>query len=200
MACPYVILVEGADDKHVVRHLLDHHGLDGFDIRDRGGIDNLLETLHVELKASDLRQLGIIVDADESLVSRWQSIRDRLTRSGYENVPKSPDPSGTIVSQPGRPTVGIWLMPNNSVAGILEDFVAALVPDGDQMWSRAEDCVDSVQPLLAASAAKAKIHTWLAWQEEPGVRMGSAINQKYLNPEAERADEFVAWLRLLLAS
>ena len=46
--------------------------------------------------------------------------------------------------------------------------------------------------------AKAVIHTWLAWQSEPGVRMGAAVTRKYLEPQAPTALAFVAWLNQLL--
>jgi hypothetical protein len=47
--------------------------------------------------------------------------------------------------------------------------------------------------------SKANIHTWLAWQEEPGKPMGQAITAKYLNPKSKQAELFVNWLRALFA-
>lgn len=44
---------------------------------------------------------------------------------------------------------------------------------------------------------KAMIHTWLAWQREPGRPMGLAITKRFLDPEAPSAMEFVAWVRRL---
>lgn len=48
-----------------------------------------------------------------------------------------------------------------------------------------------VTPLLG----KAEIHTWLAWQKEPGKPLGQAITARYLNPNAPDAQQLIAWIR-----
>ena len=42
--------------------------------------------------------------------------------------------------------------------------------------------------------SKAEIHTWLAWQEEPGTPMGQAITKQYLDTNKELAKKFIGWL------
>ena len=75
MADKAVLLVEGKDDQHVFFSLLEFHRIpEVFRIKDKQGIDNLLGTLDVELLASELEQLGIVVDADIDIASRWQRI------------------------------------------------------------------------------------------------------------------------------
>ncbi len=101
-----------------------------------------------------------------------------------------------------KPLVGIWIMPDNTTAGLLEHFAAALIPEGDPLWPRAQQSVDDI-PLAQrlfkeATLPKAKIHTWLAWQSEPGSKMGGAIARKYLDPIAPAAILFVAWIRRML--
>lgn len=55
------LLVEGKDDEHVFYHLLKHHQIPGcFEIKNKEGIDNLLDTLPTELKRSNLERLGIV--------------------------------------------------------------------------------------------------------------------------------------------
>jgi hypothetical protein len=45
----------------------------------------------------------------------------------------------------------------------------------------------------------AHIHTWLAWQADPGTPMGLAITKKYLDANAPSAANFLRWVdRLLL--
>jgi len=128
MASPSVLLVEGPDDWHVVKHLLATHQVSSMEVKDKGGIDNLLRTLPVELRASDLQRLGVVVDADDSLGSRWQSLRDILSRVGYADIPPRPHSEGTILRRPAGPLVGLWLMPDNSVDGRLEDFILSAEP------------------------------------------------------------------------
>jgi len=201
MADTYRVLVEGKDDKHVFHQLLAYHQVAPLEIKDKDGIDNLLDTLDVELEASRLERLGVVVDADADLASRWQALRNILIRSGYSNVPDDPDPDGTIIQQEGRPTVGIWIMPDNKLAGILEGFVLSLIHSNDTLIHHAENCLQQIPererrfPLERWD--KAHIHTWLAWQEEPGKPLGQAIVARYLDAGAPEALRFVNWVRRL---
>lgn len=90
-------------------------------------------------------------------------------------------------------------MPDNTQAGILEDFLRWLVPDGDSLWDRAENCLNEIPPeeRRFPSLSKAHIHTWLAWQEEPGTLLGSAINKRYFNADAPQAQRLMAWIHTL---
>lgn len=196
------LLVEGNDDKHVVINLCMAYQIpEVFEVIDKKGINNLLETLPIELKTSDLESLGILVDADTNLQARWQSLRNTLTQAGY-TVPKTPVSTGTILQNEERPTVGIWLMPNNQLPGLLENFVAELIPVGDGLWTQAQDCVANLpeRRFPAVARAKADIHTWLAWQAEPGKPMGTAITARYLDPGSARAQDFMTWLRTLFVN
>lgn len=105
----------------------------------------------LKIDSSDLERLGVVVDADTHLEARWQSLRTILSRSGYTHIPTSPHSTGTIIEQEGRPRIGIWFMPNNTVPGILEDFVSFLVPTGDLLWQRTEDCLEQIPPRSAGS-------------------------------------------------
>ena len=70
--------------------------------------------------------------------ARWQALTDRLNRLRQEDhfdlpvLPDKPEPSGTIIE--GRLRIGIWLMPDNSSIGELEDFVGSMIPCGDPVW------------------------------------------------------------------
>jgi hypothetical protein len=43
--------------------------------------------------------------------------------------------------------------------------------------------------------SKACVHTWLAWQEEPGTPMGQAITARYLDADALHAQQLMRWFR-----
>lgn len=88
------LLVEGPDDAQVMFHLLRHYKLHSqITIQSREGIDTLLERLEVDLMRSAETRLGIIVDADIDLATRWQSLHDRLAKAGYTGAPFAPDPA-----------------------------------------------------------------------------------------------------------
>jgi hypothetical protein len=196
------LLVEGNDDKHVVATLCQVYNLpDSFRIIDKNGISNLLETIKLELETSDLETLGILVDADTDLQARWQSLHNILTREGY-SVPTEPTLAGTILHAEDKPTVGVWLMPDNHLPGMLEDFAAMLIPDDDVLLPYARECVQQLPERRFSDGlrAKADIHTWLAWQPEPGKPLGTAITARYLNPESAQAQVFITWLRALFVA
>ena len=202
MADKLVILVEGTGDREFLYHLLNHHGFTrNYLVKPKEGISNVLGVLGTELKASDLQSLGLIVDADIDLAARWASLQAVLLDSGYANVPTQPDRDGTIVEEHGHPRVGIWLMPDNELPGVLEDFARLLVPTGDALWEQAARCIDGIDPAERLFPnqylIKAQIHTWLAWQEEPGTQLGLAITRRYLDPESPVAQRFVEWVRRL---
>jgi len=199
MAAKNVLVVEGRDDEHVIYSLLAHHKMpEAFQVKNKEGIEKLLDTLEVELFPGDLERLGIIVDADTDFTARWQALQNILRRSGYTNLPDNPDPNGTLIQENDLPVVGIWLMPNNTLPGILEDFISFLVPANDTLWQRVKDCVDQIptkdRRFPIARQSKAYIHTWLAWQEEPGKPLGQSITSRYLDANASYAQHLVEWL------
>ncbi len=199
MADRYVLLVEGKDDEHVFYSLLKHHQVPKmFKIKNMEGVDKLPDIIDAELFASGLERLGIVVDANTDLAARWQSLRGILSKLGYD-VPTTPAPDGTIIQQPGQPGVGVWIMPDNGLSGMLEDFVAFLVPPDDPLWDPAGDCVQQIPAQYRCFPVehqpKAHLHTWLAWQEEPGTPMGLAITKRYLDADAPHARQLMDWIR-----
>jgi hypothetical protein len=213
MAATDVLLVEGPDDVYFFAHLLEHHGIvlserhrdepGKVKIVDGGGYENLRSSIPVRLKGSDLRRLGIVVDADTDFAARWQSLRDVLSAVGYTSVPTAPLLDGTVIISPDRPVVGVWLMPDNVRPGMLEDFARLLVPAGDPLLQRVDPCLQAIpaseRRWSAIHHAKAEIHTWLAWQDEPGRPIGQAIAKKYLDADAPPARQIIDWVRRLFA-
>jgi len=208
-----LLLVEGKNDQHVILSLLVHYHIpDLFKIRPLDGISNLNETLEmrkgrlidsfeVQLTTIVEGKLGIIVDADTDLSARWASLNHILKSSGYNSVPENPGPAGTIIRQEKKPVIGIWLMPDNTIPGMLEDFVGFLRPQNDLLWPMVDEAVLKVKTLEEerrfrdVHESKARIHTWLAWQKEPGKPMGQAITARYLDADAPHALKLITWIR-----
>jgi hypothetical protein len=197
-----VLLVEGSDDLHVISSLMQHHNVpELFQIVAQEGINALLEALPVRLKASGAKCVGIVIDANTSIDARWASIRSILLNAGYVNVPGTPDALGTIIEDDEKPRVGIWIMPDNRIPGMLEDFASFLIPSSDTLGRRARVALESIPPeerlFPKAHLSKAFIHTWLAWQEHPGTPMGLAITKKYFDATADGAKLFLQWIERL---
>ena len=202
MADTLVLLVEGKNDRYVLEHLFAHHKIpNAISIKECSGVDNLFERLPVQLKSSGLQRLGVVLDANASLASRWEALRGIFSNAGYSSMPAQPEIFGTVLVEQDRPKLGIWLMPNNTLPGMLEDFVQYLVPNDDTLWKLAEEALQKIpkeeQRFIDAHRIKAHIHTWLAWQEQPGTPMGLAITKRYLDAQAPSAQQFIAWIRRL---
>lgn len=197
-----VLMVEGKDDEHVVKHICGSRQLGQIgSIKEYGGKDLLLDAIGTRLKESDLCALGILMDADTDISARWDAIKNRLRGAGFDNVPEIPDLSGTVLLPPVDtllPRVGVWLMPDNSLAGILEDFLAFLVPPDDPLFLHVNESMACIPAECKRydelNFAKAKIHTWLAWQAEPGRPLGQAITSRYLDANLPTADKFSIWI------
>lgn len=175
------------------------------------GKQSLLSEIKVRLKESDIFALGILIDADNDLNSSWQSITHRLQESEYPDIPEKPDRNGTIILPPETtsqqqpynaapsllPRVGIWIMPDNQLNGTLEDFLKFLVPEGDPLLPYAEKTLNDLPDTRFTSPhrPKALMHTWLAWQNEPGKPYGQAISARYLDTDLPMAKTFANWLR-----
>jgi hypothetical protein len=202
-----ILLVEGKDDEHVLKHLCGTRCVGNLDeVKEHGSVDQLLESIPVRLKASEEGDIvGIVIDADSDLAARWASLRDRLINLGYRGVIKTPEPAGTVLDPPADkllPRVGVWIMPNNQLNGILEDFLLFLVPTDSRLLAHVQGSVDAIpegeQRFKDLGKPKAVIHTWLAWQKEPGKPLGTAITAEFLDPSVAEVDVLVSWLRNLL--
>lgn len=205
------LLVEGTDDQHVMWALFETHAVPQvFDVvrpKDRkgepaGGVEQLLASLPTRLKQSDLQRLGVVVDADEHVQSRWDAIRGILEAGGCADVPPAPRPEGTVVQIPDGPRVGVWVMPDNVVPGILESFLAFLAPHADPLLAHVHRFIDTIPPdcgrCPGGRLPKARIHAWLSVQNEPGKPLGQAITAKYLDATVSHVGPFLSWVRALL--
>lgn len=195
------LIVEGYDDKYVVEKLCNKVGFSvNFNIQQSEGYENAREAFGLDLKVGNFERLGILVDADTDISSRWKSLRDVLLNVGY-SVELEPAPNGLIIHDVTKdvPFVGIWLMPNNTIPGILEDFIGFLVPKGDKLLKHSVCSVDSLpeKRFKESYQSKAIIHTWLAWQKEPGTPLSAAITKNYLDCDKECVRSFVGWLNCL---
>jgi hypothetical protein len=211
LTSPNILMVEGPNDKHVIKALLQNRDFtlllpeenEGDDTQQKGatGIEALLKALPRRLKQEDVKTLGIVVDADLNLENRWKSVCTRLNQVGYTKLPKSPPIEGYILESPDPflPRFGAWLMPNNQDIGTTEDFIRLLIPTTDELSSQADRILNELEALKiqrypAKDRGKAFINTWLAWQKDPELRIGQAITAKVLEKDAPIAATFTNWL------
>jgi hypothetical protein len=193
------LLVEGKDDLHVVASLCAKYSIpENFDIIYSEGKTNLLDAFRVRLKQSGVNTIGIIIDADTDINNQWLQIKGLLEKS-YYTVPDAPDTKGTIIEQKDLKKIGIWIMPDNKEKGMLEDFIKFLIPENDKLIPHADNTLASIEKenlnkYKTIHRTKALVHTWLAWQENPGTPLGQAITKRYLNTDEETCQRLIDWL------
>lgn len=207
---PLKLLVEATTDRGVIAGLMEANDVPWPDPPDspvcidpRGGVDEILKpgVLEAELGASGLEALGVVVDANGDAGTRWDDLRERCS-SEFSDLPDQIPAEGLEVLRSGGPRFGIWIMPDNRLKGTLEDWLVRLIPVASSpLFELARNCVEDSKrqgaPFKEAHRTKAEIHTWLAWQDEPGLRLYDAVKHGVLDPERPESRPFVSWFRSL---
>ena len=210
---PSILRVEGKDDIHALGHLLLRHGIDCRGIRvdikspdsngdeTTGGRTALLEGMKTEVLSSTDRSVGFIldVDAEEDAEDPWRAVCAQLGGVGLTLPAAIPEEGFVGEASMVQARVGVWLMPDNRRAGALEEFLRGLVDTDDSLLPIAERSTHHAKeegahfPVSAMN--KAVLHTWLAWQERPGLPYGSAIRAEYFGHDSAVALMFVEWFK-----
>lgn len=205
---PYRLLVEGPDDQYSVIHLMEQHGVVWDNENERrpyiqpeGGLPGLLKAIPVTLKSSAYERIGIILDANSDPGARWRQVLKCASKAGV-SLPDSPDQEGTITEgRNPRTRVGVWLMPDNGSVGTLDHFLSRLVPPENPVWVYAGDATNEARqrgaPCREKDHAKSVLHTWLAWQESPGLPFGRALKAGHFETDGPEAVRFADWFRRL---
>lgn len=195
-------MVEGNDDLHVVWALCEKFNVpQNFDVISIDGLGNLAPQLNLRLKQSGITTIGVIVDADIEIQARWREIIS-LFSSNEILLPDHLPETGLIVHNTGQIRLGVWIMPDNRLDGMLEDFIAILVPEDDKLLPEVKSNLDAIEhkrlhKYKLETKSKAVIHSWLACQVDPGTPLGLAITKKYLALESNSCHIFVNWLKNL---
>lgn len=204
---PHVLLVEGADDEHVVYHLRARSGENlEFEVIPKDGIDGLLSSVEVEINVPDRKVMGILIDADDDVAARWCAVTNRLKQAKSSlQIPPQPDPDGTVLHENPQdriPRIGIWMMPNNESPGELEDFIARMIPGGDAVWPLSEKYIACIpkpeRKFKSGKKLRAQVHAWLAARERPRP-LGLAIKTRDLEVEPN-SQTFINWLQRLFSN
>lgn len=202
----HMLLVEGEQDKRVIPYLLDAHIVWGdnksefpTNIVAYDGVDDLLAAGEIEtqLKTPKLQTLGIIVDANDSLDSRWRQVRNRCL-AAFPELTETLPPEGLIATNDEGIRLGVWVMPDNQTSGMLETFLSFLIPEeGDELWERTQEYVDEAKrlgaPFKEVHRDKARVHSWLAVQDPPGESLHLAVVQRMFRPDSVNCAAFVEW-------
>jgi hypothetical protein len=178
--CPHLLLVEGNEDLKTIPYLMEANGINWPSpstapvwIEQYEGYSNLLrpDVIQSEIRTRGLRALGIMVDADENAVDRWQEVRQAclpVIPDFPENLPESGLVYETVDADEKVIKFGVWMMPNNVSPGMLETFLGMMIPASSKpIWEYAQEATAEAKNRGAlfspAHLDKANIYTWLAW-------------------------------------
>ena len=208
---PKKLLVEGKEDRFTVAYLMEAAGIPWSSnkedapvwIEDYDGIEDLLApgAIEAQLNASGTQAVGVLVDADADASAHWERIRRRL-KGPYPGLPTALPAEGLVHEEAGSPRVGVWIMPDNVAAGMLETMLLRIRHDASDelkahVRSSMERAVGLGAPLRPAHHDKGELHTWLAWQDPPGLQLHMAVGAKLLRPTDEVVAPFVRWFKTL---
>ena len=190
------LLVEGRDEELFFGALLRDLGIDGVQIQNCRGKDNLPIVLLEIAQDPDfhlINSIGIVRDADLNVNGAFQSVQSALRRANL--------PVPTRMAQPttGIPSISVFIMPDNSSAGALEQLCLSALAN-DPAMPCVEDflgCVNARTSEPPRDQQKARIHAFLASRQDPELRLGEAAQRGYIPWTHPAFTELAQFLRFL---
>jgi hypothetical protein len=208
----HILLVEGESDRSFLEEICKTLGLDANVKvalpRDSGrfhngkeGVFNILPIWLNQLDDGQITRLAVVVDADsEDNDGGYQRVIDRVTKivEPYGFTLAS-NPVGGVLFQndDGLADFGLWVMPNNSDEGMLEDWMKSCVhPDEHELFAHAETVVATLPQtkFKPIHISKAEVATWMAWQKQPGHGIYRAVEDQLIDMNSALFKELCVWL------
>jgi hypothetical protein len=175
-----ILAVEGKDECNFFQALLKYENINNIQIIDIGGKDKFKSEFPNLVNSegfSEVRAIGFIRDAEsQKAESAFSSICGILKKNGLP----APKNINTTINEEDR-KIGIFIMPNNIDAGMLEDLCIKSVKT-DPIFACVNDYIDCCSPHLSENGtifnkAKAKIQTYLASQSPIANSLGLAAQK-----------------------
>lgn len=172
-----LLLVEGKDDDEFFAELLKSLNINDCEICYVNGSNEFNSKIPLLTKRSgfdNLEMLLIIRDADTNAMSARSSIHNIIKKASL--VP--PGPHTTLSS--GRPKVGIYILPDNSSEGAIEDLCLKIV-EKDKKTKCVENFINCANKLNDSpnNISKAKVQAFLAIKSEIANTLGLAAKKGY---------------------
>lgn len=205
-----IILVEGVDEVNFFKAMLEHIGKNDVQVKDYAGkmkLHTFLPTLVNQELFPDLEALMVVRDTDdEPIANIWNSVQDSLRDAGINR------PREHAVYSEGKPRVAVFLMPDGTADGMLEDLCRRAVQDDpatplvDAYFLGLERVIKDFEatgqePLAARLRqkpnvrAKAWAHAFLASRPKPDKRVGEAALADYWPFDALAFEALLTLLR-----
>lgn len=164
------------------------------DFRGKDQLPSFLKALKAAPDFAKVKSLGIVRDADDDH-DPFQSVCTALTNAGLP-TPKLP---GVFVEENLR--IGVFILPDNKTAGMLETLCLRSVADDPVMPCIEEyfECIQEQLPSeeLPKAMEKAKVQAFLASRDESELLLGQAAHRGHWPWEHPVFDQVKQFLREL---
>ncbi len=194
---PKLLLVEGKDEECFFSALCNLLKIDDIEIIATKGKDRFKSEFDAIVNAPGfeiVKSLGIIQDADDSMVNAIKSIRSSL------NKHHMPSPEGhNRFSENELIRVGIFIAPGNQDNGMLESLVLQTVADHpvriisdsyiEALREKLNNPANESPYKFPRNVHKAKLHSFLAGMEHYIPSLGIAAQKGYFDLESEALKE-----------
>lgn len=190
---PKLLIGEGREESDFFTALLARLAITDVQVETYNGKGNLgsyLKTLRVRPGFAGIISVGITRDADLDPPNAFKSIAGFLAQAPFS----APQSHGAFAGE--RPRCGIFLLPDGTSPGMLEDICIEAVRS-DFAFACVEEflsCVATRANRNPDSPAKARIEAWLASQTRPDLRLGQAAKAGLLpwdHPAFEPLKDFI---------
>jgi len=192
-----LLLVEGRDEEMFFKAMVRNLKLQSLQIMPLQGKSALpykIKAVKLLPGFDSIVSVGITRDADENPDTAFESVCGALRSAGL-GVPEKPcEAAGT------NPTVRVFILPSNERPGMLEDLCLEAIAD-DPAMTCVESffrCLKDTGIPLPGNMSKARIQTFLASREKPGLRLGEAAAD-YIPCNAAAFARLADFLRQVIA-
>ena len=176
---PKQLFVEGQEEVLFLGAFLRALGINDVQIQNCRGKDNLGPILLEIADGPDFQlvnSIGIVRDADNSYTGALQSVQSALRSAGI-TIPEQ-----SAIPAPETLRVSVFIMPDNSSTGALEQLCLSALANDPAMPCVEEflTCVNSQLTDPPKDQQKARVHAFLASRQDPELRLGEAAQRGYI--------------------
>lgn len=211
-----ILLVEGEADRSFFEALCRSLNLDtqvevapprrfGAQRNTKQAALHTLPTLLENLIDREDGRLAVVLDADNhdhggGFMRTVRQFSDVVGEFGYrQRTTGARSPDGLLFCHDdGLNDLGLWVMPNNADEGMLEDWLAQCLTEAERPWfDHAIRVIDELPwsaKFKTLRRPKAKVATWLAWQERPGEGLYHAVEAGLLDGQSALHAGLNTWL------
>ena len=207
-----LIIVENKAYLESIQQLLGICGIDIQDVNFRcskaiKSVDreeDLLRELRTNIKSSNLySHILCIADGDDNPKEQFGAICKALTEEQYEANNLAFGLNGTIISAKDKPSIGIWVMPNNKDKGTFADFYLTSALLDNKLIQNIENVLeqnkrDKLIKFKNTYTGAAKYFTYLAWQRNPASLDEGMFSKEKFNPKNRLFVTFKEWINSVL--